>query len=43
MWCVVCVGVKVIVALMFTGSVACCGNYSGWFMLVSGIYGAEWE
>ena len=20
----------------------CCGNYSGWFMLVSGIYGAEW-
>ncbi len=26
--------------MIFIGSVACC--VSGWFMLVSGIYGAEW-
>ena len=29
--------------MIFIGSVACCENYSGYrFMLVSGIYGAEW-
>ena len=27
--------------MIYIGSVACCGNYSSWFMLVSGIYGTE--
>ena len=33
--------VQVFVALIFIGSVACCRNYSGWFVLVSRINGAE--
>ena len=41
MWCVR-VGVGRFVALIFIGSVVCCRNYSGWFVLVSGIDGAEW-
>ena len=35
MWCVkVC-------CVIFIGSVVCCRNYSGWFVLVSRINGAE--